>query len=768
MVNDNILIMNKIYKYFGLVFCAVAVWACAEEIEVPAGGSGEYRTAKVSLDLSVLSEEVGYSDGLGATKADGEPDGGSGAGGATEPEIVVEKFWFVQYDNEGNIMGDPVYYTSSDEVVVFLPDDDTKPCEGIIVAMTSEAGIADDFFEGKVCSTKAELLDLSYGLTSEQAAAEPEGGFYVYGNLEITTTTADSSDPVECLLKRNVARLKVKVNHLCPVPSFRIQSIYVHNVPKEYHYVVGDEPVEYVSYDVSPEVALEKDGSHEFTLYIPQNLQDAVGDISGATEMTKNEFAPGRATYIEIIGSDETYYLHFRVYPGADMETDFNLEPNHSYELNVDVKSYFSESDKRVARVKKQEILKPANSYIINPESIETVYAVPMAWMFRYWNSVDGYAADRIDFSAAENRELIAEVIWQEQDSRVVTFCDEKGTSKDDSAAFEVNPSSDDKGYVYFRFRTDSKVYGNVLIGVKSASDVDKYDSYLWSWHLWITDYDPDEQTAGWTAGQYVYPVTGGEVHRYDDGNDNDVWANEYYNKYIMDRNLGALSAKKTDGLAKTGGLYYQFGRKDPFPRMYSDYQLYGIGGSGSSVRFTQYSSGTDVDVIGRTEGRVSIDVSIRNPHTFHHPQDDEGDWVSSPNPYVDNPWNNPAGNTYVKGIFDPCPPGWKVPADGTWNNFEKDTPTVPNGRLSETVDQSGFSFYISAQGSGVTAYYPTPGSRAAASGAVAGYDLSAYVKSSTPNSGSLGLSLHFYKNFASPRQTNYRSSGSLVRCIQE
>ncbi len=64
-------------------------------------------------------------------------------------------------------------------------------------------------------------------------------------------------------------------------------------------------------------------------------------------------------------------------------------------------------------------------------------------------------------------------------------------------------------------------------------------DRIVWSWHVWVTGYDPEADIFEWTD------------------------ANGITYKY-MDRNLGALSAEKYSKDAL--GLMYQWGRKDPFP----------------------------------------------------------------------------------------------------------------------------------------------------------------------------------------------------------
>lgn len=84
-------------------------------------------------------------------------------------------------------------------------------------------------------------------------------------------------------------------------------------------------------------------------------------------------------------------------------------------------------------------------------------------------------------------------------------------------------------GYLYFKTAEQFKP-GNALIAA-----YDSNDNILWSWHIWLCDFDPDQ-----TAQRYQ----GASLD-------------------MMDRNLGALSSS-FEGVASYG-LFYQWGRKDPF-----------------------------------------------------------------------------------------------------------------------------------------------------------------------------------------------------------
>lgn len=170
-------------------------------------------------------------------------------------------------------------------------------------------------------------------------------------------------------------------------------------------------------------------------------------------------------------------------------------------------------------------------------------------------------------------------------------------------------------GYIYF---STSYATGNAVV---AALDSDK--QVLWSWHLWATpDYDmPLEQEYSNGAG------------------------------IMMDRNLGALSAYPGD--ISSHGLLYQWGRKDPF-----------LGAKDLDSNDRTESESGDYGSWSRfvTDARFEIDDSIEQPMTYFHV--DADNWYDLGDSAIDL-WSQDN-----KTIYDPCPPGWRVPdggADGIW-----------------------------------------------------------------------------------------------------
>ena len=152
---------------------------------------------------------------------------------------------------------------------------------------------------------------------------------------------------------------------------------------------------------------------------------------------------------------------------------------------------------------------------------------------------------------------------------------------------------------------------GNAVVAARNADG-----AILWSWHIWVP------------KTEIVTASFGGVM-----GND------------IMDRNLGALVAAEAveavvDPLSY--GLVYQWGRKDPFTAS-------GVALSNTLATWT----GADEEV---APAQITLEQSIANPRLLGHINN--GDWLVAP--------DNELWSDTDKTIYDPCPPGYRVPPMNT------------------------------------------------------------------------------------------------------
>ena len=173
---------------------------------------------------------------------------------------------------------------------------------------------------------------------------------------------------------------------------------------------------------------------------------------------------------------------------------------------------------------------------------------------------------------------------------------------------------------------------GNAVIAAKDAGGV-----ILWSWHIWV----PATEIV--TADYGIYPAP------------------------MMDRNLGALVAATADAAApvESFGLTYQWGRKDPFPGPKAVKSGDNATVAGVAVS-TKPGNGTTA------ESCMTVEEAIANPTVLGFTQN--GDWL--PAELADNTlWQNE-----VKTMYDPCPPGYRVPARDTESAFHSSDLSAATG----------------------------------------------------------------------------------------
>lgn len=197
-----------------------------------------------------------------------------------------------------------------------------------------------------------------------------------------------------------------------------------------------------------------------------------------------------------------------------------------------------------------------------------------------------------------------------------------------------------------------SEIAGNALVAA-----VDAEGNILWSWHLWITDYDP-------AATLYTTEANASGTQ----------WS-------FMDRNLGTTTMEKGT-FRKNAGLIYQWGRKDPFPAAISytvqneDYS-YQVDGEPTLY---DISNNELPKVSSKASYEGSIALGIAHPDVFYKVGsrntgnvDEYGEPIYEKVPRTadwsdtsdDDAWG---GVSMKKSVYDPCPVGYKVPvcdADG-------------------------------------------------------------------------------------------------------
>ena len=104
------------------------------------------------------------------------------------------------------------------------------------------------------------------------------------------------------------------------------------------------------------------------------------------------------------------------------------------------------------------------------------------------------------------------------------------------------------------------------------------------------------------------------------------------------------------DPSGKTYGLYYQFGRKDPFP-------------------YNAYNNIYKKISVPSVNESHEITYSVAHANTYINTG---SEWCKN-NQYSSEKWNTPYWYPCkTKGLFDPCPIGWRLPEKNIWDGLIK------------------------------------------------------------------------------------------------
>ena len=232
--------------------------------------------------------------------------------------------------------------------------------------------------------------------------------------------------------------------------------------------------------------------------------------------------------------------------------------------------------------------------------------------------------------------------------------------------------------------------------------------------------------------------------------------------------------------LRSTGSVPYpekQWGRKDAFPGADGSTITQTTGGSNAETITLYGASGntlTEGSVMGLRKVNITTDdvidednttltYAIKNPLSFIYNSIEPRDW------YTDNEMNQNstlwANDT--KTHYDPCPKGWKVPQDGTWNDISSTTLTFYM-QGAPFINTSLQYHLTNGQLYKQVTWYPASGYRTANTGNLTFPGCTGNHYSSTAkgvNSILLNLTL---TGTIRPNFDNSRTYANPVRCVQE
>ena len=327
------------------------------------------------------------------------------------------------------------------------------------------------------------------------------------------------------------------------------------------------------------------------------------------------------------------------------------------------------------------------------------------------------------------------------------------------------------EGFLDFEVTAADIQSGNAVVAVTKGSGASK--TVLWSWHLWFApkdaldkikvtnhqnkDYYFTKETLGWKLIQ---------------------WRSSTYTsartvKVKVEQTVANNGAKaytvinitqNPGGVKKGATTLYQFGRKDAFP---------GVDASklAANSHFTQNAG-----------DNMSIKNGIQHPDKFYIWG---SSWFSAPptgytyynlwsaDNTVTGGWKIGNDNPVVKTVYDPCPVGFKMPANNAFTGFTANgqnggTMNVDGTDNSQTYQNNfGHNFWTSSSKT-ATINFPASGYRLNYLGPLVNVGRIGSYWSAVPGSSNFGCGLYFYSGGVTPLDSGARTWGYAVRPVSE
>ncbi len=527
-------------------------------------GTKSGKQVEVMLNLSVAptkgattkgaDAQTFTSDALDVTYSNADPETTKSTTELTPNEDSrVINLWIVQFNkSDGKANGKPVYWNATAVTNNLIQS-------GSEVGIPLKLTVADT---PQVIYVMANSGDV--GTPADEAAlnammrsvgTEYTGNMLMLSRIEVPSVSAANNTILSGTLERLFA--KVKLNLKNEFPDFEVGYVQLKNVAAGAYFrtaQTGSVNFPAVATNSHRDYPAEEFYMETYVYYVPENLRTTTGTVNSDSERTLDK-TDGKATYLEIggyhmVGSTVTP-VTYRL-PLGDVETsiaDFNVRRNRTYTLDVTLKGA-NTVDQRITTaisvtispVATPSIATPANCFMVAPGGTVKFDA-------RIRGNGGNVAGTGLATAIAP---VSMKLEWQ----------DATGLISNANSSTGVIPLSSGLATV----QTTAGKTGNAVVAAYSGAD--GAGEILWSWHIWVTDYNLNYKLTGNLLppnSVYTAAAMNGQVHTYGPRY---LVANP--GKVIMDRNLGATqtgtytSVPSAADAPKAFGQLYQWGRKDP------------------------------------------------------------------------------------------------------------------------------------------------------------------------------------------------------------
>ncbi len=513
---------------------------------------------------------------------------------------------------------------------------------------------------------------------------------------------------VRLRLRRLASRLNVTWDY--NVPGYNLQEVSLQNYPMDYAAFPSETEKIYpsiLSQFSSYKATNDELAARGFSCWMPRNIRGTVS-ISLPTHRGRKK-APVGSSFLRFVAVNQNNpkkQLMYRVYLGANITSDFNVYDNTNYTYHIK----FNHSDGESISLKDERVdyqngisasednnspvptsncfmVEPGGSFYFDPFAFQTS-ANPSGSneLLKTWCQSSGISYVKLYWQTKEQGDIGEPVMgYANSETDHTNIVDIKPVES--GRDLVLNPATDvGQCNIYCRVNPGTTGGSGLIAAYDNSNNV------LWSWHVWVTDYQPDA-----TGNAEVLDDENKRKLKFSSGQ-----------LPMMDRNLGAMTGYvefppgQTERF-RTHGFHYQWGRKDPFPSSYSNKAITSIT---LSTTVTEPVDGllnlykadgiTYLPFSYKADFADGYQTAYREPQTLFKSTDASNTnrvyWLTSKPKDYNIVWGT------KKTVHDPCPAGWRVSQLSEYEVLKGKNKNVQNGGMLITYSGTEKT-YISLTG---------------------------------------------------------------------
>ena len=371
---------------FRFLLAVLMLVGCTRLGDSPVGPTNDgCELVPVTLSLAIVPEENGTPD----TKVDYEPDiDGYNTDAAVKTLLLLQFEWQDEDNREAARLISKQFIPDGTPAKAKLLASKAKNTILVVANVWGEAPVAigttlGTFLERENCN----LLNSLDEMTGKGIWYSPNGGVDKYlrmsACLELTDGVDTNTSVGPVYLKRNCAKVVINLKNSSAntESTISIEKVHLRNVNRKYYYVTNctgfsdaySSSTPYRFDDLErdfPAAYNASGGTQIYTYYIPANLRGKV--TNNASQKEKNIQAVPGATYFCVYATygSPAKNVTYTYYLGADLTSDFDLEPNKRYIYNIDLnRKGNAAKDSRIEDINDIIFTKDANCYMLKPPS---------------------------------------------------------------------------------------------------------------------------------------------------------------------------------------------------------------------------------------------------------------------------------------------------------------------------------------------------------------------------------------------------------------